>query len=343
MSDANPELGPLSVVAPLAQDRPPEESVAIGVLADELGYDELWIGEMATYDAFALGTAIGLKTSRINMTLGPFAVAVRTPMTVAMGAASVANLTGRQVGVALGTSSDVVVREWHGRDRSRSALMLSEHASATRSLMSGERTDHKGELVSTSGYRLRLPPVTGDLSIAAFGSRALRVAAEHGDRLLLNMATPKSAAKLCEQLENEARNLGTTTPRTAIWLSASIDPAEETLMQLNRAKVGYLAAPGYSEMFEEAGFGDLVAFARTRPHPKEVLARMPKELVQTIGLVGTLHEIQGAITAYRQAGIDEICIVPGTAGDPLGERTLRALAPLATGIDASLVGDSGAK
>lgn len=320
-------LGPLSVVAPLAQDRPPEESVAVGVLADQLGYDELWIGEMATYDAFALGTAIGLQTTRIPMTLGPFAVAVRTPMTVAVGAASVADLTGRRVGIALGTSSEVVVREWHGRDRSRSALMLAEHAAATRVLMAGERAEQAGELVSTSGYRLRLAPVVGPLSIAAFGSLALRVAAQHGDRLLLNMATPKSAADLCERLETEARAAGVPTPRTAIWLGTSLEPTAETLAQLSRSKVGYLAAPGYSEMFEAAGFGDLVAFARTRPHPKEVLAAMPTELVQAVGLVGSMEEIAASIAAYRDAGVDEICIVPATAGDPAGERTLRTLAP----------------
>ena len=52
--------GSLSVVLGLWQDRPPQENVRVGELADELGYAELWIGEMATYDAFAVATAIGV-------------------------------------------------------------------------------------------------------------------------------------------------------------------------------------------------------------------------------------------------------------------------------------------
>ncbi len=317
----------LSVVAPLWQDRPPEENVEVGVHADRLDYAELWIGEMATYDAFALGTAIGLQTHRIPMTLGPFAVAVRTPMTVTVGAASVANLIGRQVGIALGTSSDVVVGKWHGRDRSRSTLALAEHAAATRVLMSGERADLDGQIISTTGYRLRLPPITAPLTIAAFGEGAIRVAAEHGDRLVLNMLTPAAAARLCQQLADAARVLGRPSPRTAIWLAAAVDPTGNGLAQLSRAKVAYLAAPGYSDMFVAAGFGDLVDLARTGPHPRELLAAMPDELVHAVGLVGSVEQITRRIGAYREAGIDEICIVPATADDDGGRRTLEALAP----------------
>ena len=38
----------LSVVTPLWQDRPPAENLAVAIAADELGYSELWIGEMAS-------------------------------------------------------------------------------------------------------------------------------------------------------------------------------------------------------------------------------------------------------------------------------------------------------
>ena len=75
----------LSVVTPLWQDRPPAENMEVARNADQLGYSELWIGEMATYDAFSFATAAGLNTQQIDLTLGPLAVSVRTPMTMAMG------------------------------------------------------------------------------------------------------------------------------------------------------------------------------------------------------------------------------------------------------------------
>jgi alkanesulfonate monooxygenase SsuD/methylene tetrahydromethanopterin reductase-like flavin-dependent oxidoreductase (luciferase family) len=44
-------------------------------------------------------------------------------------------------------------------------------------------------------------------------------------------------------------------------------------------------------------------------------------------LVGPAAEIEDRIAAYHAAGVDEVCLVPATAGDPAGERTLAALGP----------------
>ena len=41
----------LSVVTPLWQDRPAAENLEVAKCADRLGFTELWIGEMATFDA----------------------------------------------------------------------------------------------------------------------------------------------------------------------------------------------------------------------------------------------------------------------------------------------------
>ncbi|WP_410596867.1 hypothetical protein [Amycolatopsis sp. lyj-23] len=45
----------LSVSLGLWQDRPPEEALDTARAAEAAGYRELWIGEMATWDVFALG------------------------------------------------------------------------------------------------------------------------------------------------------------------------------------------------------------------------------------------------------------------------------------------------
>ena len=42
----------------LWQDRPAAEVVRTAQAADALGYGEIWIGEMATFDAFALGAVV---------------------------------------------------------------------------------------------------------------------------------------------------------------------------------------------------------------------------------------------------------------------------------------------
>ena len=317
----------LCVVTPLWQDRPAHENLEVARLADQLGYPELWVGEMATYDAFAFATAVGLQTSHINLTVGPLAVHVRTPVTMAMGIASVADLTGRGAKLALGTSSAVVVNEWHGGSRVRAAKRLDETAIATSELLAGQKVMFDGSTVRTNGYRLRLPSPGAELTIAAFGPEAVKVAARRSSRLVLNMVTPSAVAKFRELLDAEAAASAGPRPKIAVWLGTAVDATEESHMQMRRSKVAYLAAPGYAEMFTEAGFGEIVNLAKSRPHPRQILESMPPELSATVGLVGDLLTVKARIAEYERAGADEICIVPATAGDPGAKHTLEALRP----------------
>jgi probable F420-dependent oxidoreductase len=325
----------LSVSLGLWQDRPPAEALDTARAAEAAGYPELWIGEMATWDAFALGTAIGAATSRISLTFGPLAVTVRDPATIAMGVASVAALTGRATGVALGTSSDVVVRGWHGRSRDRAATALAESALAVRQLLAGERSAVDGQVVGSRGYRLRLSAPESPLTIAAFGPRALDVAARYADRMVVNLVSPAAAATLVRGLRAAAGRAGTTPPPVAAWVVAAADPTAPALEQLRRGVVGYLAAPGYADMFRAEGFGDLIDFAHTRPHPRELLAAVPAEAVAAVGLVGSGTEIAAKIGDYAAAGIDELAIVPATSdADPGGAKTLAACRSAARSFDA---------
>ena len=282
---------------------------------------------MATFDAFALATAIGLEAKRLALTIGPLAVPVRTPVSIAIGAASVAALTGRRVAVAIGTSSAVVVEEWHGRSRKNAAAQLADSARALVALLAGERAHVEGEAVSTRGYRLRLAAPRSELSIAAFGPKALEVAARYAARVVLNLVTPEATAKVRAALDAAAVRLGRPRPRLAVWLAAAVDPAPQAIDQLRRAMVAYAAAPGYGEMFENAGYGGVVALARRRVHPNELLAAVPADLCRAVALVGSRSDLEARIARYAAAGADEVAIVPVTAADDGGERTLRALAP----------------
>jgi probable F420-dependent oxidoreductase len=311
----------------LWQDRDPLEALETAEIADALGYPMLWVGEMATFDAFALAVGITARTKQIALTVGPLAVGVRDPMALAMGVASVAALGGRSVHLAIGASSPVVVEHWHGRPWRRTATHLRETAEALRPLLTGERAEFEGELVRTHGYRLRLPQPESSLTIAAFRDPAVGVAARLGDRMVINLCTPELAGRLRERLDYHAAEAGVASPPLAAWIPACVDPTDEASTQLSRGAVAYLAAPGYAEMFAAAGFGELVERARAGTAPGELLKSIPPELPRAIGLVGSETEVRERAARYRAAGVDEIAIVPATAGDPGGRRTLESLAP----------------
>ena len=323
----------LEVSLGLWQDRPPEEVLRTASLADGFGYRAVWVGEMATWDAFALATRIGQDLRYASLVLGPLAVTVRDPAMIAMGAASVAALTGRPVSVALGTSSATVVESWHGRSRSRSGRALAESARAVRSLLDGEKTESAGEVVRTSGYRLRLAPPRSPLIVAAFGDLAIGAAARYADTMVLNLVDPPSVRRLTMKLEKASADCDRPRPRIAVWTTCAVDPGEQAIEQLRRGVVGYLAAPGYAEMFSDTGYSELVAYARTRPHPRDLLAAVPAALNSVVGLVGDRDTVAARMQQYLDAGADDIVIVPAaTDDDPAGEHSMRVAAEIAAAL-----------
>jgi probable F420-dependent oxidoreductase len=314
-----------SVVAVAREDDSPvEEPLRVAVLADRLGYREVWAGEGPTWDSFVLATAIGRATERVALTAGPVPVNVRDPYTLARGAASVAAVTGRSVGVALGTSSKRVVEGVHGRPRSRPAAVLDETAATVRELFHAA----PGEpVVPGSPFRRRLAPPGGPLTVAAFGDRAIAAAAAHADRMLLDIVSPGQVRDLRAKLHAAAGKAGRTPPTLAAWLPAAVDPEPESLAQVLGSIAGYLTVPGYSDVFTDAGFGEAVRLAAAGADREALVRALPAEAAAAVALVGDLDTVRARIAAYAEAGLDEIALVPATAADPAGERTLTALRP----------------
>jgi probable F420-dependent oxidoreductase len=320
----------LSVVVAGRPERPAEEDLHTASLADRLGYRELWVGDGFVWDAFALATAIGLATDQIAMTVGPIPVTVRDPTTIARATASLAALVRRPVGVALGTSSVRVVERMHGRSRRRAATALAESAQAVRTLLSGEQADVDGEILSAH-YALRLAapsaPPGGAVTVAAIGDRAVAVAAEQADRMVLDLVTPEVAGEFRTKLDAAARRAGRPAPRLAAWIPAAVDPDPDSYAQIMWSLVGYLGVAGNREMLTAAGFGKAVELAAAGADTKELLTALPLEAASKVGLAGPIETVRARLADYAAAGLDEIALVPATAGDPGGERTLTALAP----------------
>ena len=120
--------------------------------------------------------------------------------------------------------------------------------------------------------------------------------------------------------------MGRNPPRLAAWLPTAIDPGPASYTQILCSIVGYLTVRGYAEMFVAAGFGEAVAKARDGADPDELLTALPPDAASIVGLAGDIGTVQARLETYARAGLDEVAIVPATAGDPGGERTLTALA-----------------
>jgi probable F420-dependent oxidoreductase len=313
-------------VLPYWLDRPDEEAIEIALEVQRAGLDALWIGELATYDAVALATAIGHRTDGLRLKLGPLAVGVRDPASFALAVSSVATLTGCEVDLALGASSPVIVSGWHDRPWAHPATRMRETIECLRPILAGERSDYDGEYVRTHGFRLRRPRPQTRICVAAFGPAMTRVAALHADELVLNLVAPEHVSAVRETIDAEAAAAGRARPQLAVWVSVALDPGEDAHAQLAGQLAIYLAPPGYGEMFSGLGFSALVERARGGARRSELAREVPPELLEQVCAIGSADELTARISAYHDAGADVVGVVPSTAEDPGGRRVLSAIA-----------------
>jgi probable F420-dependent oxidoreductase len=316
----------IEAVLPFWLDRPDVEAVQIAEAAGQAGLSGLWIGEMASFDAFALAAAIGTRTPGLRLKLGPLPISVRTPVAVALGASSVAALTGCGVDVALGASSPVIVTGWHDREWRHSAARMRETIRCLRPILRGERVDHDGRYIRSHGFRLRHPlPHTG-IAVGAFGPAMIRLAAELADEVVLNLASPQRVAQVRQLVDDHAAAAGRAAPHLTVWVPVALRPGAASMRQAANQLAIYLAPPGYREMFSELGFPELVGRARGGARRSELAAAIPVELAEQVGAFGDPDQIAGRLRAYLDAGADTVAVVPVTAEDPAGRATLECAA-----------------
>lgn len=314
-------------------DRPDDEAIEIARNAERAGFERLWIGEMATFDAFALAGAIARETERIELVVGPLAAGVRSPAALALGISSVERLGGRPAHLALGASSPEIVQGWHGVPWGRALQRLRETHEATSPILRGGRADYTGDAVQSHGFRLRSPPTDPTITLAVFGSATLSWGARHANRLVLNLLTDTALDRLCQRIREEAEAVQRPRPHVCLWQTVALGPAAD-LSEASRRQIAaqlsaYLAAPGYRDLFIEAGARDLVERARAG-EPRAALAEeLSRDVLLRFVLSGCWDEptkLFDDLDRRYAAGVDEIALVPATAEDPGAARTLVALA-----------------
>lgn len=313
-------------VLPFWLDRPDAEALDIALAVRDAGLDSLWIGEMATFDAIALATAVGLREPGLRLKIGPLAVGVRSPVAIALGISSVAELTRSEVEVALGASSPAIVSGWHDREWARSAARTRETIGCLRAIFAGKRCDYDGRHVRSHGFRLRRPRPDMRISVAAFGPAMTRVAAQHADEVVMNLVPPARVRAARVTIDADAAAAGRSPPRLAVWVPVALEPGDAALNQLASQLAIYLAPPGYGEMFAELGFSDLVQRARSGARRSELTPDISLELLGHVCALGTRDDVVARISAYHHAGADIVGVAPSTAEDPSGRRVLTALA-----------------
>lgn len=270
---------------------PATEALRLAVLAEELGYDSVWVSELATYDAYALACAIAVRTERIAIGTAIVPVSTRTPALHAMSMSTLAHLAPQRCIVGFGISTRPIVEGWHGQ-----AGVVDRALSHTRALWD-ELDAALGGGRTSGGFRLEAPaPSPPRRYVGALGPRMRAFTRERADGLILNFA-PRSA--LAGVAAEEAGD---------VVLPIRIGEGPEAERRFRREAASYLRVPPYERAIAELGYPDVVAQGELQ----EMADALPAEFVEDMGILGGAPE---KLSTMNRDGVTPLLVPVVAPGD----------------------------
>lgn len=203
------------------------------------GYDRIWVGEVNDVDAVSSATlaATATQTAHVAAFLNAF---TRAPTTLAMTAATLANLAPGRIEIALGVGSPMLVERWNGIPHRRLHLRLRDVLRFLRAALEGARVRAHFDTFESEGFALGAPPDEPPaLLVAATGPRAIELGCRDGDGVVLNWITVDDLERIPE-LPDDRR-------RVSLMVPICPTPSREAMEQTMRPVLAtYLRVPAYA-------------------------------------------------------------------------------------------------
>jgi F420-dependent oxidoreductase-like protein len=302
-------------------------------LAEQLGFESVWVTQIAGRDAFTVLTVYAGATERIRLGTGVVPIYTRTPATMAQTAATLDEYAGGRHNLGLGVSHRPVVEGWYGQTIDRPVAEMREYAGTVKAIVRGEPTP-EGEKWRT-GFRLAGLDPRPDLPVyvAGLSPGMLKLAGEIADGVVLWLCNPQYirdfvVPALREGRERAGKELEGFDVVAAVPAAATDNP-DGARDAMRGDLLPYFGLPFYRTMIERSGFGDDIARFDEAAGTGDVdamRAAISDEFLGVLCAIGSEEEVRAGIERYRDAGATSPCVgpIPGTDF----EATLHAAASL---------------
>lgn len=304
--------------------------------AEELGYTDVWSAEVGGADGLSPLAALATVTDKVRLGTAILPVFTRPPALVAMGAATLQNLSGGRFVLGLGTSSSIITEKWMGASFEVPLARLREYVEVVRAVLAGQKVTYEGETVRVDGFRLQLDPgAPVPIYIAALGPAACRLAGRVADGVVFFLKTPDGVRQALDWVAEGAAGAGRDLEELdrLIRVPVAVDEDPEVLEFMARRLVSsYAVVDVYNRSLKQQGFAaeaEAIAKAWGAGDRDEAANRVTDDMIEQLLVTGDAETCRRKLTAFRDAGVRTPVVLPvSVAGDP-AERTERVRAAVA--------------
>jgi len=330
-----PKIG---LVTPYWNNITKEELIEIAQLAEDLGYDSIWVPEMWGRDAFSILGLLASYTKKIKLATGIISVYSRTPAIIAQTVATMDEISDGRIILGLGTSGPIVIENWHGVHYEKSLQRTREYVEIIRMILNSERVNYEGEIFNLKNFRLQFKPKRNDMPIfiAAMGSKNIKLTGEIADGWIPFLVPPAHIANGKKELLSGAENVGRNAEQIEIspYIPAAVSQDENLVKGIIKEYIAYYVGgmgTFYHNSMVRYGFraeADMIVDAWSRGDKSGAMESVSNEILHSLSICGNAESGRSKIAEYVDNGADlPIILFPPKASRELVRETIEGLAP----------------
>ena len=288
-------------------------------LADDRGYDLGFFSETIALmrDSVSALSIFAYVTKRIMLCATQVA-RLRTPIVMAQTLASLDELSGGRMALALGACTRTHSLR-HSLEPLDPVLTLTEWIEAIRLLVQGEKVSFKGQIVSLKDVGLGWRPIRRQIPlwVAATSKTGLQLAGTVGDGVVLNsIASPEYSRNAIRILRKAVEAAGKDWSKFQVAQIISCSMEDQRKMAFDQVRWEVASKFDPIQIPSNAGprlrvgephiqKDDLPVFeAASREGGKQALMRaLPESYIEGLTASGTPREVADRVQEYRDAGV----------------------------------------
>lgn len=287
--------------------------IRYGTLAEQLGYDRVWMPETWGRDAITTLTMLACRTDSVGLGTSIIPVYSRSAALVGQTAATLQEATDNRFRLGIGPSGPGLIEHWHSTPYEEPLRRTREYLEVVRAVCAGDEVTYDGTTVTMNGFRLRFdPPPPPPIDVAAMGSKAVELAGRFADGWHALMFTPAGLRDRLTALHRGA-DLGdrsTDAVRTTVVLTCCALPDGGAARDLVRRHLAFYVGamgPFYHQALTRQGFGDIADRIRDRWHDGDrngAAAAIDDSLLNRLCAAGSPDTVTERVATF--AAIDEV-------------------------------------
>ena len=299
----------------LVADKPVGRLVELASVAEEEGFEGVWVTDhYNNRNPFVALTAIAGATDEVQIGPGVTNPYYAHPAYTANAVATLdEHSDGRaRLGIGPGDPNTLAALEI---ERESPLYEVLDAVKLTRALLGGEKVTEEGVVKDAKlNYETRVVPVY----VGAQGPNMLRMAADHGDGVLINASHPDDFVWSLEQIDDE------TDAEIVAYTSFSVSDDREKAREVARQPVAFVASASPPPVLERHGIdaelADEIGAHIERGEFSEAFAKVSDAMLDAFSVCGTPDECAERVDALYDTGVDTVVV-----GSPLGPEPEEAL------------------